>query len=94
MRLSITLACQMDFKSYPFDWQICPLEMESYGYKVSEIFFEWNQNGPPIDIPTGIKLPNHRMRGHLIDDCTKTYKTGRFTCISGKIDSFDCFCSL
>ena len=65
------------------DWQICPLDLESYGYKTSDIVFEWHQILPSIEIKQGLKLPNYRMRGHLLENCTKVYETGNFTCISG-----------
>ena len=84
IRLSLQIACQMDFKSYPFDWQLCPLEMESYAYKTSDIVFIWDSELPPVDISPGLKLPQHRMRGHFTEDCSKQYSTGRFTCLSGR----------
>ena len=84
MRLSLTLACHMDFTSYPFDWQVCPLELESYGYKTDHIMFDWDTNLPPIDIKPGLKLPNYRVRGHLVEKKSKAYLTGNFTCISGR----------
>ena len=73
----------MEFSSYPFDWQVCPLEMESFAYTKSEIDFEWDQKLPPVEIQPGIRLPDYRLQGYLLEDCSKTYNTGNFTCISG-----------
>ena len=71
------------FKTYPFDWQICPLEMESYGYKTDDLTFSWDETLPPIDISAGIRLPNHRIRGHFVNSTPKHYETGEFTSLSG-----------
>ena len=71
MRVSLTLACQMDFKYYPFDWQICPLEMGSFGYSKRDVLFDFDTTTKGIQIADGIRLPRHRLRGHFTRDCVK-----------------------
>ena len=60
--------------------------MESYGYKTSDIIFNWDNALPPIDITGGIRLPNHRIRGHFVNNTPKYYETGEFTSLSGKLN--------
>ena len=31
----------MDFHLFPFDYQLCPVELESYGHTTSDIMFKW-----------------------------------------------------
>ena len=31
----------MDFHLFPFDFQLCPVELESYGHTTSDIIFKW-----------------------------------------------------
>ena len=69
MRVSLTLACQMNFKYYPFDWQICPLEMGSFGYSKNHLQFEFDSNG--TQVIGGLRLPGHRLKGHFQRDCIK-----------------------
>ena len=59
--------------------------MESYGYKTSDIVFNWDETLPPIDISGGIRLPNHRIRGHFVNSTPKSYQTGEFTSLSGEL---------
>ena len=62
LRLALILSCQMDFKYYPFDWQLCPLEMSSFGYRKDEIVFEFEtleeiDNLKAVRVNPGINLP-------------------------------------
>ena len=62
LRLALILSCQMDFKYYPFDWQLCPLEMSSFGYRKDEIVFEFEtleeiDNLKAVRVNSGINLP-------------------------------------
>ncbi|XP_056013023.1 glycine receptor subunit alpha-3-like [Ostrea edulis] len=41
VRLSLTLSCPMDLRNYPFDKQICRIEMESFSYNEDNIILEW-----------------------------------------------------
>uniref|UniRef100_A0A8R1U1I6 Gamma-aminobutyric acid receptor subunit beta n=1 Tax=Onchocerca volvulus TaxID=6282 RepID=A0A8R1U1I6_ONCVO len=43
MRFTTTLACHMDLRNYPLDNQNCTVEIESYGYTISEVLMRWNQ---------------------------------------------------
>ena len=31
----------MDFHLFPFDYQLCPVELESYGHTAADIVFKW-----------------------------------------------------
>lgn len=41
VRLSLTLSCPMDLRNYPFDKQVCRIEMESFSYNEDNIILEW-----------------------------------------------------
>ena len=56
----------MDFKYYPFDWQLCPLEMSSFGYRKDEILFEFEtleeiDNLKAVRVNSGINLPRKHV---------------------------------
>jgi len=43
MRFTTTLACMMDLHYYPLDSQNCTVEIESYGYTVSDVVMYWRE---------------------------------------------------
>lgn len=47
VRLSLTLSCPMDLRNYPFDKQVCRIEMESFSYNEDNIILEWVGSDPP-----------------------------------------------
>ncbi|XP_020915500.1 glycine receptor subunit alphaZ1 [Exaiptasia diaphana] len=40
-RITLKAACIMDLRLYPFDVQKCSVLMESYGYSIDHIIYEW-----------------------------------------------------
>ena len=40
-RFTLEMDCHMDFHLFPFDYQLCPVELESYGHTTSDIMFKW-----------------------------------------------------
>ncbi|XP_075912690.1 glycine receptor subunit alphaZ1-like [Petromyzon marinus] len=84
LRLSLTLSCPMDLHNFPMDSQICRIYLESYGYTLQDLLFQWL----PVNAVTfadGLSLPQFQLpRTAELGDCTKTYVTGSFTCIDAK----------
>uniref|UniRef100_A0A3B5BIM3 Glycine receptor alpha 3 n=1 Tax=Stegastes partitus TaxID=144197 RepID=A0A3B5BIM3_9TELE len=46
IRLTLTLSCPMDLKNFPMDVQTCIMQLESFGYTMNDLIFEWQENGP------------------------------------------------
>ncbi|XP_069466274.1 gamma-aminobutyric acid receptor subunit delta [Ambystoma mexicanum] len=46
IRITSTLACDMDLSKYPMDEQECTLDLESYGYSAEDIVYHWSDNQP------------------------------------------------
>lgn len=42
-RITMTAACTMDLRSYPFDMQSCKLAIESYGHDEGQVVYKWRQ---------------------------------------------------
>lgn len=57
------------------------MQIESFGYNTKDVMFRWDQTGESIDMGTGLELPQFRILGHKTAVCTKTYKSGNYTCI-------------
>ncbi|KAG8505469.1 Gamma-aminobutyric acid receptor subunit delta [Galemys pyrenaicus] len=48
IRVTSTVACDMDLAKYPMDEQECMLHLESYGYSSEDIVYYWSENQEQI----------------------------------------------
>ncbi|XP_037546387.1 glycine receptor subunit alpha-3 [Nematolebias whitei] len=81
IRLTLTLSCPMDLKNFPMDAQTCIMQLESFGYTMNDLIFEWQENGP-VQVAEGLTLPQFILKDESdLRYCTKHYNTGKFTCI-------------
>ncbi|XP_034044756.1 glycine receptor subunit alpha-3 isoform X2 [Thalassophryne amazonica] len=81
IRLTLTLSCPMDLKNFPMDVQTCIMQLESFGYTMNDLIFEWQANGP-VQVAEGLTLPQFILKDESeLRYCTKHYNTGKFTCI-------------
>ncbi|XP_051561507.1 glycine receptor subunit alpha-3-like isoform X2 [Myxocyprinus asiaticus] len=81
IRLTLTLSCPMDLKNFPMDVQTCIMQLESFGYTMNDLIFEWQQKGP-VQVADGLTLPQFILKDESdLRYCTKHYNTGKFTCI-------------
>lgn len=79
-RLTLTLSCPMHFESYPFDRQICPIQLASYGYTTENVAYEWNENG--FEMAKNLYLPGMTFEEFSTDNCTAETKSGVYACLS------------
>ncbi|XP_063049009.1 glycine receptor subunit alpha-3 [Engraulis encrasicolus] len=81
IRLTLTLSCPMDLKNFPMDVQTCIMQLESFGYTMNDLIFEWQEKGP-VQVAEGLTLPQFILKDESdLRYCTKHYNTGKFTCI-------------
>uniref|UniRef100_A0A4W5REP4 Neurotransmitter-gated ion-channel ligand-binding domain-containing protein n=1 Tax=Hucho hucho TaxID=62062 RepID=A0A4W5REP4_9TELE len=77
IRLTLTLSCPMDLKNFPMDVQTCIMQLESFGYTMNDLIFEWQENGP-VQVADGLTLPQFIMKDETdLRYCTKHYNTGK-----------------
>nr|WMV64451.1 cysLGIC subunit [Pardosa pseudoannulata] len=60
LRLAAILSCQMDFKYYPVDVQVCPFNLRSFSYPRELVLYVWDQDGPPPINPE-MRMLRHRV---------------------------------
>ncbi|XP_069510093.1 glycine receptor subunit alpha-1 isoform X2 [Ambystoma mexicanum] len=84
IRITLTLACPMDLKNFPMDVQTCIMQLESFGYTMNDLVFEWQEPGA-VQIAEGLTLPQFILKEEKdLRYCTKNYNTGKFTCIEAR----------
>uniref|UniRef100_A0A3Q3EN65 Glycine receptor, alpha 4b n=1 Tax=Labrus bergylta TaxID=56723 RepID=A0A3Q3EN65_9LABR len=81
IRLTLTLSCPMDLKNFPMDSQTCTMQLESFGYTMNDLIFEWLNVGA-VQVADDLTLPQFVLKEEQgLGYCTKHYNTGKFTCI-------------
>ncbi|XP_023598686.1 glycine receptor subunit alpha-3 [Trichechus manatus latirostris] len=74
-RLTLTLSCPMDLKNFPMDVQTCIMQLESFGYTMNDLIFEW-QDEAPVQVAEGLTLPQFLLKEEKdLRYCTKHYNT-------------------
>ncbi|XP_056313605.1 glycine receptor, alpha 4b [Danio aesculapii] len=84
IRLTLILSCPMDLKNFPMDTQTCTMQLESFGYTMNDLIFQWLDEGP-VQVADDLMLPQFVLKEEKdLGYCTKHYNTGKFTCIEVK----------
>uniref|UniRef100_A0A8C6TIH8 Glycine receptor, alpha 4a n=1 Tax=Neogobius melanostomus TaxID=47308 RepID=A0A8C6TIH8_9GOBI len=84
IRLTLILSCPMDLKNFPMDIQTCTMQLESFGYTMNDLIFEWLSENP-VQVADDLTLPQFVLKEEKdLGYCTKYYNTGKFTCIEVK----------
>ncbi|XP_074641418.1 glycine receptor subunit alpha-2-like [Tubulanus polymorphus] len=82
-RISLRLSCHMNLRRFPLDKQICKIKLESYAYTTDELMFRWRET-EAVQMQDGLELPQFKLTGHDIVECSTQYITGNFTCLEVK----------
>jgi len=80
LRFTTTLACMMDLHYYPLDHQNCTVEIESYGYTVSDVVMFWREKSV-VGVETA-ELPQFTIVGHETNDRIENLATGVYQRLS------------
>lgn len=63
-RLTAKVNCPMDLQLFPFDSQLCSLEMESFSTNMSDLYYGWNDGDKSVQISYDASLPQFKVMGH------------------------------
>uniref|UniRef100_A0A1I7YMI0 Gamma-aminobutyric acid receptor subunit beta-like n=1 Tax=Steinernema glaseri TaxID=37863 RepID=A0A1I7YMI0_9BILA len=81
MRFTSTLACHMDLRNYPLDFQNCTVEIESYGYTTSEVLMKWNHPQAVHGVDQA-DVPQFTIIGYQTEDSIVRTATGAYQRLS------------
>ena len=56
MRLTVKATCPMDLTYFPMDSQLCTLEIESYGYTMDDVVYQWNSGISSVQVDPEVGL--------------------------------------
>ena len=64
MRLTIKATCPMNLANFPFDSQMCTVEIESFGYTMADLKYKWNDGNKSVQMSPDVALPQFLVLGH------------------------------
>merc|ERR1711892_197698 len=64
MRLTIKATCPMNLANFPMDDQLCTVEIESFGYTMSDLKYQWNDGLRSVQMSPDVSLPQFLVVGH------------------------------
>ena len=64
MRLTIKATCPMNLANFPFDEQMCTVEIESFGYTMADLRYQWNDGPKSVQMSPDVALPQFLVLGH------------------------------
>merc|ERR1719445_2794360 len=64
MRLTIKATCPMNLANFPFDAQMCTVEIESFGYTMADLKYKWNDGKTSVKMSPDVSLPQFIVLGH------------------------------
>ncbi|XP_078413814.1 gamma-aminobutyric acid receptor subunit delta isoform X2 [Cetorhinus maximus] len=82
IRITSTIACDMDLTKYPMDEQECMLDLESYGYSADDIVYNWSDNQDQIHGLDQIQLAQYTITNYYFVTEMTNFKSGQFPRLS------------
>lgn len=64
IRLTIKATCLMNLANFPMDDQLCTVEIESFGYTMSDLKYKWNDGLRSVQMSPDVSLPQFLVVGH------------------------------
>ncbi|CAH0596823.1 unnamed protein product [Chrysodeixis includens] len=77
IRLTITASCPMNLQYFPMDRQLCHIEIESFGYTMTDILYVWKDGASSVGMSSEVQLPQFRVLGHRQRATVVTLTTGK-----------------
>ncbi|XP_071083458.1 glycine receptor subunit alpha-4-like [Haliotis cracherodii] len=84
-RLSVTLECPMNFINFPMDKQTCHIDMESYSYTSTDLYYEFSTERDAVERRPGLQIPDFLITDVTLGTCQNKYVTGAYTCLRADV---------
>ncbi|XP_066506032.1 gamma-aminobutyric acid receptor subunit pi [Hoplias malabaricus] len=78
LRITATIACNMDLTKYPMDKQVCTLQLESWGYNLQDVVFYWTRGNDSVKGLDTLRLAQYSVESYYTSVSEAVYETGRY----------------
>ncbi|XP_068703431.1 glycine receptor subunit alpha-4-like isoform X1 [Montipora foliosa] len=87
VRLTVTMACNLNLHTFPHDAQTCTVMLESYGYQATEVYYKWNSRnstGDVVYIAEDLEMPQFMITNVKLEERTNLYNIGPHSALVAK----------
>jgi len=85
VRLTVKASCPLDLQYFPMDSQMCTLEIESFGYTMSDIRFRWEDGENSVQMSPDVSLPEFKVLGHRQRIIEASLSSGNYSRLLGDV---------
>ncbi|XP_030621410.1 gamma-aminobutyric acid receptor subunit pi [Chanos chanos] len=78
LRITATIACNMDLTKYPMDRQVCLLQLESWGYNLQDVVFYWTRGNDSVKGLDTLRLAQYSVESYHTSVSKAVYETGMY----------------
>ncbi|XP_073343533.1 gamma-aminobutyric acid receptor subunit pi [Pagrus major] len=78
LRITATIACNMDLTKYPMDRQVCTLQLESWGYNLQDVVFYWTRGNDSVKGLDTLRLAQYSVETYYTSVSEAVYETGQY----------------
>ncbi|CAJ1058209.1 gamma-aminobutyric acid receptor subunit pi [Xyrichtys novacula] len=78
LRITATIACNMDLTKYPMDRQVCTLQLESWGYNLQDVVFYWTRGNDSVKGLDTLRLAQYSVESYYTTVSEAVYETGQY----------------
>jgi len=78
-RMTVTASCPLDLSWFPMDSQLCSLEIESFGFTMSDVKFRWNEGNHSVVLSPDVSLPEFNVLGHRQRTIEASLSSGNYS---------------
>ncbi|XP_066549601.1 gamma-aminobutyric acid receptor subunit pi [Amia ocellicauda] len=78
LRITTTVACNMDLTKYPMDKQTCTLQLESWGYNINDVMFYWTRGNDSVSGLDTLRLAQYTVEDYYTSVSEAIYETGHY----------------
>ncbi|RXN22104.1 gamma-aminobutyric acid receptor subunit pi-like protein [Labeo rohita] len=82
LRITATIACNMDLTKYPMDKQECTLQLESWGYNLQDVVFYWTRGNDSVKGLDTLRLAQYSVESYYTSVSEAVYETGVTTVLT------------
>lgn len=84
-KIGVTATFLMDLRMFPFDTQILGLEIESFGYTMNDMVYEWKDGDKSVMIASEAGLITYNVMGVKSKTVSASLSTGNYSMISFEV---------
>ncbi|OXA49894.1 gamma-aminobutyric acid receptor subunit beta [Folsomia candida] len=85
LRLTVTATCPMNLQYFPMDRQLCTVEIESFGYTMSDLRYRWAKGLQSVGISSDVSLPQFKVTGHRQQAVEISLSSGNYSRLACEI---------